>query len=359
MGKLVACRVPSPVSSAAAYRAIIRRMRTGLLRVARVLGRVVFALAWLWCIGALWYLCPGPRWVGVIASVAFALGIPILWRGLPHVRRRIVVLFCAVMALLVLLLFLERPSTERAWVADMRAPARVEIDGDRVRIENVRDCSYRTQDECVLRLLDETYDLRALITVDFLVERFHSLDVLAHTLLSFGFSDGRYVAISVELRREEGESFHPVAGIYRQFELLYVIGTEQDLIGLRTNYRKSRAWLYPIRTTPARMRALFLDMLRRSQQLLREPEFYDSLTNSCTTNIVEHVRLLYPGRIPLDWRVVFPGYAGELALELDLVDTDLPPARALEAFRIDQVAQQGPVDAAFSRRIRSARPRDD
>jgi hypothetical protein len=251
----------------------------------------------------------------------------------------------------------QQASNDRVWTADMATLPQVMIDETHVDIRNVRDCTYQTEDVCELRLRDERYDLSTLRTVDFLVERFHAYDFLAHTLLTFGFADGRHIAISVELRREEGESFHPVAGIYNQYEIMYVIGTEQDLIGLRTNYRKSRTWLYPIRTTPERMQALFLDMLRRAQKLARAPEFYNTLGSSCTTNIVDHVRLLVPGRIPLDWRVLFPGHAGELAFELGLVDTTLSAEEAMPAFRIDELAQQGPVDRSFSERIRSKRPK--
>jgi hypothetical protein len=206
-----------------------------------------------------------------------------------------------------------------------------------------------------VRHVDRIFDLGALRSIDFMVERFHADVFLAHTLLTFGFDDGARVVISIELRKEAGESFDPIAGLFKQYELMYVVGTEQDLIGLRTNHRRSRVWLYPIQTTPERMRALFLDMLERARTLAGKPEFYNSLTSSCTTNIADHVRVLVPGRISLDWRILFPGYAGELAHELDLIDTDLPFDEAEDRFRIDLTAQEQPIGDDFSQRIRSGR----
>ena len=336
---------------------MISRVRTFLLRLLRLLGRAAFLLSWLWCIGALWFLGPDPSWVRMGLALSFAILVPLLWWRLRSWRRCVAGGFVSLLVVLIMVCGSQRASNERPWTADLATLPEITVGESRVQIRNLRDCTYRTEDEYELRLREESYELSSLTSVDFLVERFHAYDFLAHTLLSFGFEDGRHVAISVELRREEGESFHPIAGIYNQYEIMYVVGTESDLIGLRTNFRKSRVWLYAIRTTPERMRALFLDMLRRAQGLSDRPEFYNSLTNSCTTNIVNHVRMLVPGRIPLDWRVILPGYAGELALELDLIETDLPTDEALAAFRIDPVAQEGPVDETFSRRIRSVRPK--
>lgn len=324
-----------------------------LARVLRLLGRILFVPIYLWCVGALWY--GGPVWLGSVFALSFAVAWPALWYGRPADRRRTAGAFALSALLLVVGWQFKRPSNDRQWTPDMARPARIEIDGDRVAIGDIRDCAYRTEDEYDLRYVDQEYDLQALRSVDFLLERFHALDFLAHTLLSFGFEDGRHVAISVELRREEGETFHPVAGLFKQYEIMYVVGTEQDLIGLRTNHRKSRVWLYPIKTTPERMRALFVHMLERARAIAAQPEFYNTLTSSCTTNIVDHVRLLVPGRIPLDWRILFPGYTGEMAYELGLIDTEGSFDEAAARFRIDPAAQAAPVGPDFSRRIRAGR----
>jgi hypothetical protein len=287
--------------------------------------------------------------------VGVAVAIPLAWYRLGN-HRAVATWFVVLAALVMGLWQLKRPRADRAWVRELARQPAVEVQGSSVRIAGIRDCRYRTPEDFDLRYVDRVFDLDRLDSVDFLVERFSDLDGLAHTLLTFGFEGGEHVAVSVELRREEGESFHPVAGLFRQFELTYVIGTERDLIALRTNHRQSRVWLFPIRTTPEQRRSLFLSMLDRAAALQREPEFYNSLTSSCTTNIVDHVHELVPGRIPLSLRVTLPGYAGSLAYELGLIDTDLEYEEAEAAYRIDPVAQAGGDGPGFSARIRAGRP---
>ena len=54
----------------------------------------------------------------------------------------------------------------------------------------------------------------------------------------FGFTNGDYVCFSIETRKEKGEDYSAVKGLFRQFELVYVAADERDLVRLRTNYRQ-------------------------------------------------------------------------------------------------------------------------
>ena len=323
-------------------------------RVARFMGGGLLALALLWALGAVRYSGlmppPGPLILALLVGLAFLVA----WFRLPDPRR--LKLGALVFVVLVIGLWqLKRPRTDRDWEPDMAAQPVIEVTGSRVSIQGVRDIHYPSAHEFDIHTVDRVFDLDKLRTVDFMVERFSSLDGLAHTLLTFGFEGGEFVAISVELRREAGESFNPVAGIYRQYELMYVIGTERDLIALRTNVRKSRVWLFPIRATPTRLRQLFVNMLARAAALQKAPEFYNTLTNSCTTNIVDHVHQLVPGRVPASLRIALPGYAGSLAYELGLIDTDLSFEEAEVHYRIDEKGQAGGDGPGYSERIRAGR----
>lgn len=329
-------------------------MSTWLARLGRLAGRLTFVGVWLWLVGAAWYSGLGPAPVPEVLAFGVFAGFPVAWYRTQN-RRRVAGAFAGFAFVAITAWQLKRPATDRDWTADMRTASTIVIEGDRVTIRGMRAAHYRSPEDYDVRSYDRTFDLATLRSIDFLVERFHAFEGLAHTLLSFGFEGGEHVCISVEVRREEGESFNPVAGLFREYELLYVVGSEQDLIGLRTNHRGSTVWLYPVKTTPARRRALFLDMLRRARQLAEEPEFYNTLLSSCTTNIVDHVCSLVPGRVPFDWRILLPGYSGELAYELGLIETDLSFADTQARFRIDDVAQEAPVGADFSRRIRSRR----
>ena len=165
---------------------------------------------------------------------------------------------------LLLLVLLTSPSNERDWSVDQARMASSEVVGDRLILRNVRNAVYRSTQDYDVNWEDRNFDLSRLESVWFVVEPFGDWRGPAHTFLSFGFDDGEYLAISVEIRKEKGESFSPLLGLLRQYELIYIVGDERDLIGLRANHRRDEVFLYPVRTTSASMRALLLSMLDRS-----------------------------------------------------------------------------------------------
>jgi hypothetical protein len=245
-----------------------------------------------------------------------------------------------------------RPRTDRDWSPDMAVLPSAEVRGDTVRVRGVRNTEYRTTEDYTVRWEDRTVRLDRLESVWFLVEPFSDYRGPAHTLVSFGFADGQYLAISVELRRERGEHFDPLLGMLRRYELAYVIGDERDLIGLRANHRKDDVYLYPVRATPEQRRTMLLGMLERANGLRTRPEFYNTVTNNCTTNIARHVNAVAPGKVPLGWQMVLPAYADELAYDLGLLDTGLPLPLARQRFHVNARAERWKDSPEFSRRIR-------
>jgi hypothetical protein len=229
---------------------------------------------------------------------------------------------------------------------------RARINGDLATIRNVRDFRYQAEDVYTPRWYDATYDLRKLESVWFLVEPFGEWSGAAHTFVSFGFADGRFVSVSVEIRKEKGEAFSPLRGLLDEYELMYVIGDERDLVMLRTNFRRDDVYLYPVRANRDDMRRMFVEMVNRAEALARQPEFYNTLTNTCTTNLVRHVNAIAPERIPLRPGVLFPGYSDRLAWDLGLIDTKLSFDDARRHFRINALARRYAADPAFSLRIR-------
>lgn len=245
----------------------------------------------------------------------------------------------------------EKPSNERDWSPDQKLLALAAIDGDTVRIRNVRNFVYRTDHDFEERYETRSYDLARLDSLWFVVERFGDAPGIAHTFLSFGFGDD-YVAISVEIRKERGEVYSPVKGLLRQYELMYVVADERDVLALRTNFRRDPVYLYPVRTTREQMRRVFVEMLERANQLAARPEFYNSLTNNCTSNIVGHVNTIAPRSIPFSYKVILPAYSDQLAYDLGLIPTELPFQTVRAAHRIDALAQRQPVGPDYSRIIR-------
>lgn len=249
----------------------------------------------------------------------------------------------------------ERPSNQRDWSPDQAVLARAEFDGERVTVRNVRNFEYRSVHEYAVRYETRSYDLSKLDSMWFMVERFGPHDemtpAIAHTLLSFGFG-GEYVAVSVEIRKERGESYSPWKGLLRQYELMYVVADERDVIGLRTNHRRDTVYLYPVRAPVEAMRRAFVEMLQRANQLAEAPEFYNTLTSTCTTNLVRHVNTIAPGRIPLSYKVILPAYSDSLAYDLGLIPNGQPLEQVRAAHRIDALAQELGVRADFSRALR-------
>ncbi len=244
------------------------------------------------------------------------------------------------------------PSNYRRWSPDQAEVPTVELDRNLVTVRNVRNCRYLTAENYLAEFEDRTYDLNKVQSVDFIVVPFAGMPALAHTMLSFGFADGEYLAVSVEIRKEKGEQFDIARGLTNGYEIMYVAGDERDLIKLRTHYRLDDVYVYPTRATPEQARQMLLSVAARMNQLARQPEFYNTLTNNCTSNIVEHVNELHPGRVPFDLRTVLPGYSAELAYELGLLVDYGSFAETTRRARINHLAYQASNSPDFSHEIR-------
>lgn len=167
------------------------------------------------------------------------------------------------------------------------------------------------------------------------MEAFSGWEGIAHTWLTFGLKDGSKVTVSVESRRAEDEPFSAMRGLFRAYELVYLIGDQRELIGKRVRHATASVREYPVRATPEQIKELFASILRRSEQLSQAPEHYNTLTNNCTTNLAGHVHAISPETLPwFDLRIVFPGYADQLLYELGLLDTDLPFEEARRQFQV-------------------------
>lgn len=244
------------------------------------------------------------------------------------------------------------PSTKRDWSLDQAILPRATVKGNLMTVENVRNFSYTSPSSYTPAYYDKTFNLDELERVWYVVEPFSGYKGAAHTFLSFEFTGDNFLAMSVEIRKEKGESFSALKGLLRQYELMYVVGDERDLIKLRSNYRKDSVYVYPVRTTKENARTLFFDMMTRMNALAEKPEFYNTLMSTCTTNIVQHVNKISPKRIPLRSEILFPAESDRLAYELELLDTELPFEEARTRFLINNRAEQYADDPNFSRKIR-------
>jgi hypothetical protein len=323
---------------------------TGIACLALLVGGMT-----AWATLAIYYSdLPGaPLRLGL--ATAFALGTLGAFLFLSN-RRRTLLGFGAAFALLLLWWMSIEPSNRRDWQTEVAVLPYATQAGDLVTLHNVRNFDYRTEQDFVARYDDRTFNLRTLDTVD-LIAVYWAGDAIAHIIVSFGFA-GDHVAISIETRKEKGEAYSSIAGFFKRYELIYVVGDERDLIRVRTNYRQPQelVYLYRTRAGPEAARRLFLEYVQKINQLRDSPEFYNTLTTNCTTDVWLLVRAL-SGRFPLDWRVLLSGHFPEYAYDLDSLETSLPFEELKARSLINDKAHAADQDPDFSARIRDGLPR--
>src|SRR3989344_1147614 len=258
-------------------------------------------------------------------------------------------LFC----LFVLIVWLSiSPSNKRNWNTDQAILPSAEIEGNLIHIHNIRNFPYRSTTDFTPAYYDKTFDLTKLKKIYYIVEPFSNWEGSAHTFVSFEFESSQFISISIEIRKEKGEGFSAWKGLLKQYEIMYVIADEWDVVKLRSNYRKDSVFIYPIKTTPERMQKVFLEMIQSANKLKDKPEFYNTLTNTCTTNLVHHANSIVPGRIPFSYKVLFPGYSDRLAYDLGLIDTNLSFEETRAKYKINERADKYADSPDFSQKIR-------
>jgi Domain of unknown function (DUF4105) len=264
-----------------------------------------------------------------------------------------IILFAVIVFGYIFFALIRRPSLKGNWTPDQAVLPRAKFENNMVSISDIRNCVYKTKDDYRVKYYDKTFDLDQLETVWYIVEPFagHGMGA-AHTFFSFGFADDYFISISVEIRKEKGDDFSPIKGLFRQYELMYVIADEHDVVKLRSNYRGDNVYVYPGLTTQENMRKLFVSMLERANKLAVKPEFYNTLTNSCTTNLAMHINAITPGHIPYSYKVLMPAYSDELAWELGLIDNTIPLDELRAKYLINEKALAYADDPFFSQRIR-------
>jgi hypothetical protein len=317
---------------------------------------------------AIWFLCrvvliawgtlaiyysnlpwPGLRLASAAAFAGFAV-----WACWLSRRRSMPVLFIVVFLGIVAWWISIAPSHHRAWRPEVAVMPRAFIDGDRVRIAGVRNFAYRSRNDFAIRYEEREVSLSHLTALDFYVS-YWSEGLVGHTFLSFIFDNAPPLSISIETRPEVGEGFAPIASMFKQFELIYVVGDERDLVGVRANHRRETVYLYRLNASPENARLLLLVYLARINELAERPEFYHLLSNSCTINIVRYANAAgRAGRF--DIRHLFNGLVDSYLYHSGRIDTTLPFDELRRRSLINAAAEAADGAPDFSQRIRAALP---
>lgn len=312
------------------------------------------AAAAVWGAAALWFDGPTSRPLAGAAAIAFLvaavtlpLALPTRWQGVAAFGVLFVVLLGWWLAI--------PPRNDRRWQPDVRVPPTAERRGDLLVVHGVRNFAYRSQHDWDERWEDRIYDLRRLGGLDLFVSHWGS-PLIAHTILSWQFDDAPPLAVSIETRKEEGESYSPVRGFFRQYELYYVAADERDVIALRANRRGEQVFLYRLRTPPETARRLLLSYADAMNALARTPRWYNAATQNCTTTIDVHVRHVLGAARVWDWRLWANGYLYEVLHERGVVNASLPLPALWAASDVTARARAAGDGPDFSARIREGLP---
>jgi hypothetical protein len=325
-----------------------------LLRILRlVLGWILLVIGLAWAMGALWFDFPVATarhpvaitfLVGALAALIF---VRPRWRAKLGVAGGVV--------LVGICWFTLQPSNDRPWQPDVAETAWAEINGDEVTLHNVRNSDYRTETDYTPRWETRMVRLSQMTGIDIAITYWGS-PWIAHPIASFQFADAPPLCFSAETRKEVGESYSAVGGLYRQYELIYIAADESDLVRLRTNFRQGEdVYLYRTLASPAKARERFLEYLKVINDLHRRPRWYNAVTTNCTTAI----RAQRPAseRVPWDWRILANGKMDEMMYERHGVATGgLPFAELKQRSHINGLAHGADSGPAFSAAIRKDLP---
>jgi len=320
---------------------------TGLRRAAQF-------LLITWSALALYYSNLPWAWARVALSVAFAgFAVWALWLRPSRIRWA----FAGAFAIVAVWWVCIPPSHDRPWRPEVAVLPRAVIDGDRVQLTGFRSFTYRSEDDFDARYEQREVSLAHLVSVDLFVS-YWNIGPVAHTFVSFTFDDGTPpVCVSIEARPEVGKRFNALATMFKQFELIYVVGDERDLVRVRTEYRGEGVFLYHIRVTPESARLLFRVYLDRINELADRPEWYHLLKNNCTLNIVRHARRAAgAGRGRFDYRYLLNGLIDRYLYGEGVVDTSLDFEELRRRSQINDAARSAGDAEDFSARIRSSLP---
>jgi hypothetical protein len=332
-----------------------RRIARGMAWIVAGLG---IAVVTGWGALVLFYLAPGSRGVrGTLAWAFVALGLATVVALVARRARRVVVpALAAALALVLVVWGNATPSNSRDWQPEVAVLPYADIKGDLVTVHNIRNFDYRTETDFTPAYYDKTFDLRRLDRVD-LVAVYWMGPAIAHLFLSFGFGDD-HLAISIEARKDRTREYATLPGFFRQYELVYVVADERDVIRVRTNYRKAppeEVYLFHVTGSPEGGRRVFLDYMRDINRLRDHPRFYNTLTTNCTTMIMTHAAA-NPGRIPYSWKILLSGYAPEYIYDSGRLDRSLPFEELKRRVHVNAAAQAADKAPDFSRRIRAGLP---
>ena len=313
---------------------------------------IVLLILHLWSFGALYFSPILPETLRTAIAYTFAAGIPLAILILRSKKWTVILPLVGFLCVLSYEWQIQ-PKTNAVYQPQVARTAYAEFHGDYITLHNIRNTDYRTENDFDVRWETRTYHLNDLRTLDVFVS-YWGIAAVAHVFVSFGFMDGRYLAVSVEYRPEVGESYGTFNGLFKQYELIYVWADERDVARLRTNYRKEDVYLYRTTLAPDQVRSFFVSMLESTNALHKKPEFYNTITHSCTNTLGNHLIKAHILNLPFWKRRLLNGAIDRHLYEQGFIVRLHKPFPELRVqSKINVKAQAADQDADFSKKIRT------
>jgi hypothetical protein len=221
---------------------------------------------------------------------------------------------------------IREPSLDREWDEDVRVLTGVDrLPGGVYRLTQVRNWSYSEDSVSTKAYQPIRYD-PADVEALWLYEQELGLGGrIAHTFLVFQFPyqygpTFRWLGLSVETRREVGESYSLVGGVLKRFEVTHIWATEADLVRRRVEYLDYPLTRYRVSVPREYLGPIFTQMVEETAALAETPRWYNTLRTNCTSSLIRYVNQAEPGAIPAHWSSVFTGRADDHLGGLGYVD---------------------------------------
>ena len=310
---------------------------------------------YLWCVTAVYFL-PAPfpwLWLRILVMCLLGIGVPlalVIFKCDKYSLSGSYVAF----ALIIALICLKKPSNECDWAPSVAKLPQVQVKGDLVSIANVRNFKYKSADDFDVAYYARTYDASKLETLWMALSYWDGNRDIAHTIFSFGFENGDYLAVSNEVRLPKNQKISLLGGIFKEYEIIYILADEADVLELRTNVRGEEVYLYQVLPKKGKedIRSFFLYLMKKVRSLKNKPVFYNTLTSNCLTSILHDFSASVDRKIQFDYRLVMNGYFDKLLYERSVLETwGLSFDKLRKQRHINQYVVPDPSD--YSKKIRT------
>jgi hypothetical protein len=347
-------------------------------RALQLCGYILLLAALVWSVIALWFFPVLPDPLPKVAALGWLLSLGLLFfggglfgvrpllarhfpwlptwvtHGIPHTAAILSALVG--FGIICALWTLKKPSDDRIWLSDQARVPMIHFGDEAVRIENVRNTIYRTDLDFDVQCESREYRLDDIRTLDVMIEPFMEWQGISHFLMSFGFANGEHLCVSVEARVEKEEGFGILPALFKEYELIYILGDERDLLHRRVNLQNHKLFLFPIRSeSREQIRSLFVLVLNHAAKLKTRPQFYNTLTLNCTNTQLRHIEYLTASHFPwFDYRLILPGYVDAMLHAHGAIDNTLPldEVRKLSMINKNATPPEGRSTVEWSAAIR-------